>query len=108
MRSLVELKYLHLAEHYLSISAYSEIGIAVHGHSDTRTKNVKYHQGVGGIGLRWPVKIQPLGSATEDKGCGHKGPGRKSSLHDHAFKLEAPLFSCTVPRDYSRIAVNQV
>lgn len=47
-----------------------------------RTKNVKYHQGGGGIGLRWPVKIQPLGSATEDKGCGHKGPGRKSSPHE--------------------------
>lgn len=39
-----------------------------------RTKNVKYHEGVGGIGLRWP-----LDSAAEDKGCGHKGPGRRSS-----------------------------
>lgn len=38
------------------------------------TKNVKYHEGVGGIGLRWP-----LDSAAEDKGCGHKGPGRRSS-----------------------------
>lgn len=34
--------------------------------------------GEEGTGLRWPVKIWPLGSATVDKGCGHKGPGRKS------------------------------
>ena len=44
-----------------------------------RTKNVKYHQGVGGIGLRWPVKVQPLGSATEDKGLVTKSLGERAA-----------------------------
>lgn len=56
-----------------------------------RAKYVKYHQGVGGTGLRWPVEVQPLGSVTEDKGCGHKGPGRASSLRDRVFIELEPL-----------------
>lgn len=54
--------------------------------SGNRTKDVKYHQAMGG---RWPGKVQQLGSATEDKCSVTEGLGERP---DHVFiELEAAV-----------------
>lgn len=72
-------------------------------------RNVKYHPGLGGIGLRWPVRVQPLGSAAEDKGAGHKGPGRETGQDDDALiKLKAPVMHPCVFHRCIHLALKQL